>query len=519
MKDEKQRVIALYEFIKEFSKLKTKSTLNYQAYPFKCELNKFKSDREELYIADPVNYSSNNDSDNSKNDVIFYIQRPDFEACPEPKENLLKWIKSGWQDYRLDADRYEYLEYKSEQGEEKEIFVENENRVLAFNKWLEQREAWKQRQIETKMLRDLFANFYNLYLNIEKDPENLELVIGNGIFRDKYNDDINHPLVLKVVNLVFDSENEIISVVDSFKLTEFYSEVFNGINEANNNAVSIAYEEISSRFYHPYCKEYMESFLNRFMNEFSHNSAFFSNGVPDVIHSRFYVFLNPVLFLRKKADGTIKTIEKIVDDIKNGAEIPSSVIDITKGGIREEIDDDQEVSIEKVLAATSGESPDVFFAKEANKEQLEIAKKMEKYNAVLVQGPPGTGKTHTIANLLCHFLAQGKSVLVTSHTSKALAVLKDKIPQGLRDLCVAVLKDSNKDLESTVHGILEHFSNDNIRGIREDLQEINNERLRIIEEQNILRNKIFSVKNKEYENIVLNGDGWVRLQFCDCEIV
>ena len=114
----------------EFSKLKTKSTLNYQAYPFKCELNKFKSDREELYIADPVNYSSNNDSDNSKNDVIFYIQRPDFEACPEPKENLLKWIKSGWQDYRLDADRYEYLEYKSEQGEEKEIFVENENRLL-----------------------------------------------------------------------------------------------------------------------------------------------------------------------------------------------------------------------------------------------------------------------------------------------------------------------------------------------------------------------------------------------------
>ena len=59
MKDDKQRVIALYEFIKEFSKLKTKSTSNYQTYPFKCELNKFKSDREELYIADPVNYFCN----------------------------------------------------------------------------------------------------------------------------------------------------------------------------------------------------------------------------------------------------------------------------------------------------------------------------------------------------------------------------------------------------------------------------------------------------------------------------
>ena len=508
MKDDKQKVTALYEFIKDFCKLKTKSVLNYQNYPFKCELNRFKSTREELYVADPEHFLGNNDSDNLQNDAIFYIQRPDFEACPEPNESLLKWIKAGWQDYRLDVDRYEYLEYESEQGVGKELFVEDESRVLAFNIWLEKREEWKQRQIETKKLRDVFANFYNLYLNIEKDPENLELVIGNGIFRDNNNSEINHPLVLKAVNLVFDSENEIISVVDSFKLTEFYQELFNGINEANNNAVSTAYEEISSRLYHPYCKEHMEYFLNKLINEFAHNSAFFPDGIPDVVHARFYVYLNPVLLLRKKADGTIKTIEKIIDDIKNGAEIPSSVIDITNGGIREEEDDEQEVSIDKILAATSGESPDIYFAKEANKEQLEIAKKIEKYNAVLVQGPPGTGKTHTIANLLCHFLAQGKSVLVTSHTSKALTVLKEKIPKGLRDLCVAVLKDSNKDLESTVNGILDHFSNDNIREIREDLHEINNERLRIMEEQNLLRNKIFSLKNQEYENIVLNGEAF-----------
>ena len=114
MKDDKQKVIALYEFIKDFCKLKTKSVLNYQNYPFKCELNRFKSTREELYVADPEHFLGNNDSDNLQNDAIFYIQRPDFEACPEPNESLLKWIKAGWQDYRLDVDRYEYLEYESE---------------------------------------------------------------------------------------------------------------------------------------------------------------------------------------------------------------------------------------------------------------------------------------------------------------------------------------------------------------------------------------------------------------------
>jgi len=40
-----------------------------------------------------------------------------------------------------------------------------------------------------------------------------------------------------------------------------------------------------------------------------------------------------------------------------------------------------------------------------------------------VQGPPGTGKTHTIGNLVGHLLAQGKSVLVTSHTTKALRMV------------------------------------------------------------------------------------------------
>ena len=38
-----------------------------------------------------------------------------------------------------------------------------------------------------------------------------------------------------------------------------------------------------------------------------------------------------------------------------------------------------------------------YFLKEANREQLEIAERIELYNAVLVQGPPGTGKTHTLA--------------------------------------------------------------------------------------------------------------------------
>ena len=51
---------------------------------------------------------------------------------------------------------------------------------------------------------------------------------------------------------------------------------------------------------------------------------------------------------------------------------------------------------------------------------------------VVVQGPPGTGKTHTIANLVTDLLAHGKRVLITSHTARALQVLRDKLPEELR---------------------------------------------------------------------------------------
>ena len=138
------------------------------------------------------------------------------------------------------------------------------------------------------------------------------------------------------------------------------------------------------------------------------------------------LYLEPCYIVRKRLDGTPKAIEKIIENIQQTGFVPAPISDIVSGGKIDLPEDDGEESIEEQLAAVGGESVDVLLSKEANKEQLEIAHRIEQYNAVLVQGPPGTGKTHTIANLMGHFLAQGKSVLVTSHTKKALSVLKKK---------------------------------------------------------------------------------------------
>lgn len=75
------------------------------------------------------------------------------------------------------------------------------------------------------------------------------------------------------------------------------------------------------------------------------------------------------------------------------------------------------------------------------------------YPAVVCEGPPGTGKTHTIANIVCAYLCQGKRVLVTSKGAPALSVLRERLPECVQELCVDVSKSESsgmRQLQQTV---------------------------------------------------------------------
>jgi len=120
--------------------------------------------------------------------------------------------------------------------------------------------------------------------------------------------------------------------------------------------------------------------------------------------------------------------------------------------------------------------PDILFTKETNNEQIEIIKSLYSHRAVVAQGPPGTGKTHTIANLLGHFLAEGKNVLITSQTKKALDVLKEKIPTDIQDLCISMLDDDSNDLGNSVESISEKLGYLNLEQLKNEYEEIERNR-------------------------------------------
>jgi transcription elongation GreA/GreB family factor len=100
---------------------------------------------------------------------------------------------------------------------------------------------------------------------------------------------------------------------------------------------------------------------------------------------------------------------------------------------------------------------DLFFPKPFNDDQVEIIRRLEKSDGLVVQGPPGTGKTHTIANIISHMLATGRRVLVVSHGETALSVIREQLPEGVRDLAISVTtseREGFKQVEKAIELML-----------------------------------------------------------------
>ena len=108
-----------------------------------------------------------------------------------------------------------------------------------------------------------------------------------------------------------------------------------------------------------------------------------------------------------------------------------------------------------------GVAEELYFPLPYNDEQVTIIQRLEKAAGVTVQGPPGTGKTHTIANVICHYLATGRRVLVTSRGESALEVLQSKIPEEIRPLTVALMsgdREGTRQFEAAISAIQHHVS-------------------------------------------------------------
>ena len=485
--DKRGNIIALYQYIAEVVKsIKTekKDIHNEEWCYFLEELPK--------YSGITLNYLDN--KNNLANQKILQVEKlPFLEPLAIDKE-LLEWISGDWGDYKSPIKLLSEKIIKENDASKVVNISKKEKEIL--DKLLKDRKLWVEEQKKIEVVRNLFDTLYNKYLVLDRDSDTLELVVANGLVKVP-NEDICYPILLKKVNFSIDTEKNIISITDAsdndFITQELYLNFLAEVENINLDKVFYLEDKIVENNIHPISKnDTIKDFFREFIHNLNPRAQFIEDLDKKNKESVITIEWKPILFIRKKDDGKVEAINNIIKDIENGGEIPEYLSELV--GV---IGSDKR-AVEPI--------PDILFTKETNNEQIEIIKSLYSHRAVVVQGPPGTGKTHTIANLLGHFLAEGKNVLITSQTKKALDVLKEKIPTDIQDLCISMLDDDSSDLGNSVESISEKLGYLNLETLKNEYEEIENQRNELKEDIKNIKRKIFNIKYQESHPIIYNNE-------------
>lgn len=505
------KAIKLFQYLEAMQATQDNVVLSYREQKWVKLINEIPADSENIDF-NYRDYVKDCDGVEGLTEVpyILKVHSPVLEDCPEPHERLRPWLNKDWDD--IDIDEPELSNYIPITGSNPVRYQYCESVVdlqFMYNKWIEKRNVWRERQLLLEKTRNLFSLLFWVRQILLKEDGELELLIANGVFRDNSDKKICHPILLKRVEIVFDTQKNNLYVKDVDSKSNFYIELFNAVEDVEKSNIQELDAENSQKQYYPLDRNEAKAFFERVIHSISPKGRYFSdsNIAQKNIEAEYTISWEPMLILRQRPSGMAKMINKIIEKIGATENVPQHLIDILQPENNfVEADDYTTENMEAKLAAVGGEAIDILLPKEANQEQLDIARTIDKNHAVVVQGPPGTGKTHTIANLLGHFLSQGKRVLVTSHTSKALKVLKDKVEAELQPLCVSVTDDSRRDIENSIAEIA-NFSETPVK-LERDIRECNAKRKDIIEQLNKTRKKLFQIRNQQCNTITLNGEAF-----------
>jgi very-short-patch-repair endonuclease/superfamily I DNA/RNA helicase len=507
----KSKVLQLYHFLKEANQLRFRPVRVLAEQPKVVRLADLPN-HPAMQICRPVPAETSSEVP----DILLRVQRPTLTRSPTPPASIAAWLLPGWDDPAQAAVVAESQNLADEEGQTITVrFDDDGERSADFAAWTEQRRAWAAPELAARQAMAFFRVFYDIHSLLEKDGEELELLAADGhlLWRTTSGVDgvvtINHPILLKRVELRFDPNLPEFTIHETEREPEIYGGLFVDLQDVDPKAIANRKRELEALGCHPFGWQDTDAFLQAFIQTVSPNDGEFLDGPPrDGASPTPRLYREPVLILRKRVAGIANAVDAIIDDIEGREVFPPALAQITGT-----MDEWEAAGLGTGANGTNGlaagfNDDGILLAKEANEEQRQIIRRLERSGAVLVQGPPGTGKTHTIGNLIGHLLAQGKSILVTAQTAKALRVVREKVPERLRPLAVSVLgsdQDARRHLESAVSSITERLTGDSAEGLLDRARQFEFQRQELLSRTRLASNKLREALENEYREIVV-GD-------------
>jgi very-short-patch-repair endonuclease len=387
---------------------------------------------------------------------VVIVGRVPSQDPPPPGEVLEPWLDQP----SADPERPPELRVTrtvAAPGETSTALLEDHPEAAeAYRRWRSTWDAWADRERADRPVRALYKELFAAYTTVTNQPEDFELVLGVGCLGwapDEQERVRRHTLVAPLA-IDFDSSSGALTVRIESALDALRVEL-DMLTPARAPAAGLrqdVVERARAQEAHPLDRTVTGDLLRRLINGLD------ADGRYDDVDTRPAIGVTPVLafapavVLRRRSRlGLVAVFEQIEAAIAQSGAVPSGLLPL--------LDPDH------VPTVTADPSPgamidlgeEVFLPLRLNDCQLDIIQRVDRQAQTLVQGPPGTGKTHLAAALISHLLAQGKRVLVTAHTDRALKEVRNRLPDAIKPLAVAVVGTDRSDL-SDLKVAVEHIS-------------------------------------------------------------
>ena len=435
-------------FIKEAMELNNKNVYDVRNYPLYFDMVTFYEKYKDFM--DEPDYSKLNVLSDGVVLRLKYIKEDQRKSYPQVPDFLSEYIYLNENHNIIDKvdNLDELLEENKELNKTYNEYSSLINDIDNYNEFINK-------------YNDNYMELYSIYKRINDLEEKLEVILGTNLlyWHSSTGDtilrhaieiplDINVDLLSNTISLSINIEKTKGFVYDFTTIDSFRIKDYAALSEFVKEFNSFEKEDNSD----------LKSSVEKYLNYMSIENEVIDSELGDTSKLKnncLYCFNNTGIIARNKnAKLWIDDLNRIIAACDEG-EISSPILNLFEADFN---DDTQIKNILDDKTYEETKDDDVLFPLPSNDEQYQIVDKVKKGNIVLVQGPPGTGKSHTIANLISHYVSEGKKVIVTSEKAKALEVLRDKIPEDIRTLSLALLSDNgiDKDLQFSVETILKN---------------------------------------------------------------
>ena len=431
-----EKMKSLFEYLKEIYELKTRVVLDYKKFDSEIDIEDFKNIYEN--ITDIHDFSK----DISGDEEYFTIKYISVEkAMPKIPSEVKGYVEVNENGISLNNDEDINIEIREK-----------------YNQYINEYKKAKKVNELIRKYNSIYEMFFELNRRKNEFEEKIEVILGKGLFVYKTKEGylIRRHIFEAPIKIDIKQENNTIYLrIDKESKANIEHNFLAGFDfKIKDRDSLLKLENECEEQYLMKDKINFDELYKRYLNCASFKYEYVKDTFySDVEPEKAYIFNKDNIIVRKKQPTLwMEDLNDIVNKIDNNEFKPENILPYL-------IVEKEDEKIKELLYSEDNEKSLVLFPLASNEEQYKVVRQTNDSNLVLVQGPPGTGKSHTIANLISNYVSYGKKILVTSEKSKALEVIKDKLPIEIRDLSMTLLTDTqnNNELSNSIQIVLDKY--------------------------------------------------------------